>query len=245
VAVVGCGGSHFAPDGTSGVTTPAVSSVSPSQARALGLTRKLPAAYRQACGEQLAYAPAGAQVCPPLIPAGRLKVIDATPFSKRKAYRGGYLADVSSASLSELDGKHVETNGGHWHYDVSWTPAVRRLLVRRGIERPANANMASKCRHVRLGGERVEVCHVVPYEKGGGLNGGHVAYVWTQGRVTYVVSLHGYANEPRARVMTLALMAQVLTTSCEGGSALPCGRPEPQERARAQGKENAHAGRHP
>jgi hypothetical protein len=209
--VVGCGGGHSPerPDGASGVTTPAVASVSPGQARALGLTRKLPAAYRQACREQLAYAPAGARVCPPLIPTGRLKVIDASPFSKRKAYRGGYLADVSSTALSELDGEHIETNGGHWHYDVSWTPAVRRLLVRRGVERPGSASKASECRQVLLGSERVEVCHVVPYEEGGGLNGGHVAYVWTHGRVTYVVSLHGYANEPRARAMTLALIAEV------------------------------------
>lgn len=173
-------------------------------------SRKLPAAYRQACSEQFAYAPAGARVCPPLIPAGRVKVIDAAPFSKRKAYRGGYLADVSSTSLGDLDGEHVETNGGHWHYDVSWTPAVRRLLVHRGVERPANASKASECRHVLLGSERVEACRVVPYEEGGGLNGGHIAYVWTHGRVTFVVSLHGYANEPRARAMTLALIAQVL-----------------------------------
>jgi hypothetical protein len=171
------------------------------------LTRKLPAAYRRVCAEQLAYAPAGAAVCPPLIPAGRLKVIDAAPFSKRKAYRGGFLADISTPSLSELGGHHVETNGGHWHYDVSWTPAVRRLLVDRGIERPAAASKPSRCRQVLLGGRRVEACHVVPYEQGGGLNGGHVAYVWTHGRVTYVVSLHGYANEPRARAITLALIA--------------------------------------
>jgi hypothetical protein len=63
---------------------------------------------------------------------------------------------------------------------------------------------------VLLGSERVEACRVVPYEEGGGLNGGHIAYVWTNGRVTFVVSLHGYANEPRARAMTLALIAQVL-----------------------------------
>ena len=136
-------------------------------------------------------------------------MIDAAAFSTRKAYRGGYLADVSAPSLSELDGDHIETNGGHWHYDVSWTLAVRRLLVDRGVERPANASRASACRRLRFGGERVEACRVVPYEHGGGLNGGHIAYVWTHGRVTYVVSLHGYANEPRARAMTLALIAQV------------------------------------
>jgi hypothetical protein len=51
---------------------------------------------------------------------------------------------------------------------------------------------------------------VVPYEQGGGLNGGHIACVWTSGRATYVVSLHGYGNEPRVQAMTQALMERVL-----------------------------------
>ena len=183
--------------------------VSSSRASALGLTRKLPAVYRRVCDEQAAAAPAGARACPPLIPKGRLEVIHADPFSPRPRLGGGYLADLSSRSLSELGRKHVETNGGHWHYDVSWTAEARRLLVHRGIERPANASKPSTCRVLRLAGESVDACRVVPYEQGGGLNGGHIAYVWRHGPVTYVVSLHGYANEPRARVMTEALMASV------------------------------------
>ncbi|HET6548402.1 MAG TPA: hypothetical protein VFG79_08105 [Solirubrobacter sp.] len=73
-----------------------------------------------------------------------------------------------------------------------------------------NAERSSACRHRRFGNQRVEICDVVPYEQGGGLNGGHVAFVWTHGRVTYVVSLHGYANEPRARAMVEALMDDVI-----------------------------------
>jgi hypothetical protein len=82
--------------------------------------------------------------------------------------------------------------------------------VRVFVERPANATEASACRHLRLCGERVEACRVVRYEEGGGLHGGHVAYVWIHRRASYVVSLHGYANEPRARAMTRALIAEVL-----------------------------------
>jgi hypothetical protein len=209
----GCGGDHV-PAGTPGSRTPSaaakVPAVSSSQATSLGLTREPPAAYRRVCAEQAGYAPAGARLCPPLIPTGRLKVIYANPFSRQQRYRGGYQADVSSRSLSTLDGGRIETNGGHWHYDVSWTPAVKQLLVRKGVERPANADKASSCRRLRLGRERVEACRVVPYERGGGLNGGHVAYVWSHGVVTYVVSLHGYDNEPRARAMTAALIAAVL-----------------------------------
>lgn len=102
--------------------------------------------YRQVCAEQAAYAPSGARVCPPLISDGHLKVLDAAPFSKRRGYPGGSLADVSSASLSELAGEHIATNGGHWHYDVSWTPAVHRLLVRNGTEHSVQREQGSCCR---------------------------------------------------------------------------------------------------
>jgi hypothetical protein len=184
-----------------------VPSASPRQAPVLGLTRELPGAYRRVCAEQAAYAPPGARVCPPLVPQGRLNVLTADAFFN---HRDGYLADLASSSLSELRDEHIETNGGHWHYDVSWSPGVRRLAVRDFVERPRGARKASACRHLRLDGERVEACRVVPYEQGGGLHGGHIAYVWTHGRASYVVSLHGYANEPRARAMTRALIAAVL-----------------------------------
>jgi hypothetical protein len=211
LAAVGCGEGHPASDAGASARGKAanVPAVSSSRASALALTRKLPDAYRRVCDEQAVDAPAGARACPPLIPAGRLEVIDADPLSLRPRVSGGYLADLASGSLSELGGRHIETNGGHWHYDVSWTAEARRRLVRQGVERPANASGPSACRSLRLGSERVEACRVVPHEQGGGLNGGHIVYVWSHGPMTYVLSLHGYANEPRARAMTEALMARV------------------------------------
>jgi hypothetical protein len=61
-----------------------------------------------------------------------------------------------------------------------------------------------------LAREPVRACRVVPYERGGGLNGGHIVYTWDRGRATFVVSVHGYANEPRARAMMLAWIARRL-----------------------------------
>lgn len=133
----------------------------------------------------------------------------AKPFSKQNRYSGGYSADLASRSL-KLRGEPIEANGGHWRYDVSWTPAVKRLVVRRGVQRPANAHEPSSCRRSRLGDKEVEVCEVVPYEKGGGLNGGHIAYAWTHERATYVVSVHGYGNKPRARAMMAALITTIV-----------------------------------
>jgi hypothetical protein len=200
-------GSDRPPPRTSGANTPRVS---PADARALALTRRVPHEYRAVCAEQAAYAPRAARACPPLIPTGRLEVLVAQPFSRQPRFRGGYSADLASRSLDDLRGAPIDTNGGHWHYGVAWTQAVTRLLVRRAVQRPANAGRPSACRAARLGDEDVEVCEVVPYEQGGGLHGGHVAYVWRHPPATYVVSLHGYANEPRARAMMAALVASAL-----------------------------------
>lgn len=135
--------------------------------------------------------------------------MDAAKLSSQRRYRAGFLADLSSHSLDRLRGVPIATNGGHWHYDVTWSAAARRLLVRHGVQRPPAASSPSSCRWLQVAGERVQACRVVAYERGGGLNGGHIAYVWNHGRVTYVISLHGYSNEPRARAMTAALIAAI------------------------------------
>ena len=210
LVVAGCGGeapSRPAPGGPSASGAPIVSRAAASRLR---LTWRLPAAYRTVCDEQAAYASGGARGCPPLIPAGPLRVEFAGPFSKQERFRGGYSADFGSGSLDALGGQRIETNGGHWRYEVAWTPAVRRLIVRRGVEQPANATRRSSCRDVRLGAQRVQACKVVPYEKGGGINGGHIAYVWRHTGTAFVVSVHGYRNEPRVRAMVAAWMAEAL-----------------------------------
>lgn len=176
----------------------------------LALTRDPPRAYRSMCARLAAYAPPAARVCPPLVPAGPMKLEFAGPFSRERRYRGGFVADLSSHAIDTLAGRPIATNGGHWHFDVSWTPAVRRLAVGRAIEQ------RGRCRRVRVAGARVEACRVIPYSQGGGLHGGHIAYVWTRGRTTYVVSLHGYANEPRAAAMMAAWIARVRETCARG-----------------------------
>ncbi len=201
--LAGCGGT----DEPARTKTAPVRSSEPDAK--LGLTARLPPAYREVCAEQAAYAPADARACPPVVPDGRLRAIGAAPFSKRAGHRGGYVADFQSPSLNELGGEPVETNGGHWHYEVSWAPRVERLLAG-SVRRPGDARRASECYHLQLAGKPVEACRVVPYEQGGGLHGGHIAYLWSHGRVTYVVSIHGYRNEARARAMTEALVERVL-----------------------------------
>lgn len=211
VVVAGCGGCNSAGVGgpeAAPTDTARVPSVSPARAEDLGLTRAVPAAYRLVCAKQAAYAPPGARVCPPLIPGGTVEVEHAAPFSQRKQYRGGYQASFTGAVTPSR--QRGDTHGGHWAYGVAWTSAVRELLVQRGVLHPSNARESASCGQVSLGDEHVTACRVVDWAQGGGFHGGHIVYVWQHGRVTYVLSLHGYANERRARAMTAALMAEVL-----------------------------------
>jgi hypothetical protein len=177
-----------------------------SDVRDLGLTRQAPVAYRRVCERQAREAPSRARSCPPLVPAGRLKVLYRGRSLGREGPAGGYSADFASPSLGRLRGRRVGTNGGHWHYDAAWAPAMREAVVR-VVERPADSSKPSACGHRRIARTRMEVCRVVAYRRGGGLHGGHVAYIWSSAGVTYVISLHGYANEPRARAMMSALVS--------------------------------------
>jgi len=187
--VTGCGGGERQ-DGGARAT-----------ASRLGLTRALPPTYERVCEDLAAYAPKGAGTCPPLVPGGATEVQDAQPFSERKGLRDGWVSDFTARSLRPV---------GHWRFAVAWSPQVRELLVTRGVERPVNGGGArSDCHWGTVGGERVEACQVLPYEAGGGADGDHVAYVWPHGRATYVVSVHGPANGPRARAMMEALIAEV------------------------------------
>lgn len=170
-------------------------------AQRLGLTRALPPTYERVCEDLAAYAPKGVGTCPPLVPKGAVEVQAAQPFSERKGLRDGWVSDFESRSVKPV---------GHWRFDVAWSPQVRELLVTRGVERPVNGGGArSDCHWGVVGGERVEACQVLPYEAGGGANGDHVAYVWPHGRATYVVSVHGRENGPRARAMMEALIEKV------------------------------------
>jgi hypothetical protein len=209
VLVAGCGGGPT-PGARAVVDAAELPAGSPSRARSLALTPELPAAYRRVCDEQAEAAPASAAACPPLLPSGRLTVLYAGRFGGREGHRGGYSADFESPALTRIDGKRVESNGGHWRYDVAWTARVRHLAVDVGVVAPPNAAEPSSCRQRAVMRRRMRVCRVPPHEQGGGINGGHVAYVWRHRGVTYVVSVHGYGNEPRARAMVAALVARVL-----------------------------------
>jgi hypothetical protein len=181
----------------------AVPSTRPDQAeRALGLTRRLPHAYVSRCAR--IRTDAGADPCPPLTPQGRLAVTG--PHQKR--WEGYRELDLGSASLTWIAGAPVDSDGGHWTLAVAWGPNGRLLLHKQlhAIGVWYGSNLRSACTVVSLEGERVQACRVPAFDAGGGYYGGHVAYAWQRGQVVYHVTIHGYANEPRLRLIMAALI---------------------------------------
>jgi hypothetical protein len=91
---------------------------------------------------------------------------------------------------------------------VAWGPNGRRLLHKElhAIGVSYGSNLRSACTVVSLQGERVQACRVPAFDAGGGYYGGHIAYAWQRGQVVYHLTIHGYANEPRLRLMMAALI---------------------------------------
>lgn len=159
---------------------------------ALGLTRKLPSAYVDACVEILREMQVNA--CPPLVPEGAMEVRSE-----------GASLDVMSGILGAIDGHDVDAHGGHWTIWVVKNRGGRQMLA--DHMHATGAKIPSQCRFLRLEGQRVEACRVPPYPDGG-YYGNHIAYGWQRGDRVYNISMHNHANEPRLRVMVAALLEQ-------------------------------------
>jgi uncharacterized protein (TIGR03435 family) len=162
---------------------------------ALGLTRDLPAAYLAACTEILRAT--RTNPCPPLVPR-----------DTHVAHGWADSIDAMAASIGSIDGRDIDAHGGHWTIGVGADPRARQALGR--DLHAVSPRASSRCRIVRLQGQRVEACAMPPYPDGG-YYGGHIAYAWQRDDVTYHITLHGHANEPRVRLMMEALIRRQMT----------------------------------
>jgi hypothetical protein len=156
-----------------------------------------------------------------LAPDGRLAVLYSGRIGGRDSGLGGFSADLASPSIGRVDGTPVQTNGGHWRYDVAWTKRARDFAVDRNVVRPPRAARPSACHRRRVAGQRMRMCRVAPHERGGGINGGHIAYVWRDGTIAYVISLHGYGNRARTRAMMRALVDANRRTDADSSRGTP------------------------
>jgi hypothetical protein len=146
---------------------------------ALGLTRDLPAEYVAACTEILRAT--RANPCPPLVPR-----------DSQIAHGWGDAIDALAPSITAIDGRDIDAHGGHWTLLVGTEPRSHRAMA--DDLHIVEATAASRCRFVRLEGQKVEACALPPYPAGG-YYGGHIAYAWRHRDVTYHITLHGHANE--------------------------------------------------
>jgi hypothetical protein len=177
--------------------------------RALGLTHELPEPYREACQQLMAYGPPGVDACPRVVPAGPLVVLNAGPVATEDGYEDSYVVDLLAHSLGTIEGRPVESNGGHWTISVAWGALTRRLL-----EDQLHAALGTRpatCRNLRLAGESVEACRVPRTDEG--YYSGHVAYGWMRGSIVYNVTIHGFANEPRLALMVTGLIQEQGSTA--------------------------------
>lgn len=172
----------------------------------LQLTRQLPREYLSACARLRSYQPLRADACPPLAPQGTIGI---NHQGSPRGWPRSYELDLASSSLNRISGRPVQTNGGHWTVAAARGRTNQRLLVLQ--LHPPNATSPSTCRLTMLDGELVTACLVPAYEQGGGYYGGHVAYAWRHLNVVYHVTIHGYANEPRVRLMMAALIAREIS----------------------------------
>ena len=206
-ALAGCGGQdggREARGNTDSERRPA------DEAARLGLTAELSPSLARACARLRRLAPPRADHCLPLVPEGKAKLEYAQGSSLTPSRRDAFAMSVASSSLNQLDGARIEANGGHWSYDVAWSPTARKRLTR-FAQRPPNARRQSRCSELRLNAEAVTACRIPPYDQGGGFYGGHAVYLWQHEDVTYVISAHGYDNQARVRAMTAALIERVAT----------------------------------
>ena len=206
VSLVGDGGRE-----TGSTASVGKSDLGAHELAALSLTRDLPPTYVRACGKLSEHAPSRIAFCPAVIPAGPLEVEVASPLSRARRDRDGYVMSLASCSLNEYQGMAIETNGCHWAYEVGWSNRTRQLVARSVIHGSGNpANPRSVCRGRALAGERVRACRVRSFEEGGGFHGGHIAYLWEPRSAAIVLSAHGYLNEARIRAMMTALIEDVV-----------------------------------
>lgn len=177
----------------------------------LTLTRNLPLAYERACQQLAEKAPRDVAACPPVVPAGPMKVEIAAPFSRTRRDRDWFVMSFASCSLNSYRGRSIETNGYHWAYEVAWSLRTRRIVGERVLRGGGNSpNPISACRSRLLAGQRIRACRVPSFEQGGGFHGGHVAYVWEPASAAIVLSAHGYLNEARVRTMMTALIQNAM-----------------------------------
>lgn len=191
----------------------------------LGLTRSLPAKLTDAC-RRIQRRVDIAVYCPPVVPESHPpppQIEQAGPlgigFSHGRVTRWTrdyYEANVQSGSW--LD----HASDGHWIFAAGSPRLVGRRINALPLQGPPTGMVASAVltsRNVRIAGLMASVKRMARYPQGG-INGGHVLVTWKVGATDYLVSIHGFQNEPRAVAMAEGLINEIRSCPLAAGPVI-------------------------
>lgn len=169
------------------------SSVSTATAAPVALTKEAPPELIAKCRQALAEAHTRVLYCPPAVPEGDVFMRAGPAFGGDFDGEGAYVVDVTMIDRVPWSRR------GHWLVEGG-SPRTLRYELHFGVWQPRE-------RAVTVGGIEATVYFVVPFNKGGGEHGGHVALYWEFDGQAYDVSFHGYRNLPLVKSVAEPLMA--------------------------------------
>jgi hypothetical protein len=191
----GCGGSNVA---VRARTEPPQISLDTLRAdiHSTKVARQLPRTVLRSCERARAKATVPVR-CPRLAPGGRITGEVLLPRRSRPGGPGavgdaGVLRYRSSRAIYVLTFMSSALSDHHWMVAGGRTAEVTSQFLQ-----PGGGGSLPPSQTVSYAGRTLSVARYPPYPAGG-VNGGHVVVSVTQGAMTYVASVHGYAHQDLA-----------------------------------------------
>ena len=168
----------------------------------LGLTRSLPAKLTDAC-RRIQRRVDIAVYCPPVVP-------ESHPPPPQIEQAGPLGIGFSHGRVTR------------WIFAAGSPRLVGRRINALPLQGPPTGMVASAVltsRNVRIAGLMASVKRMARYPQGG-INGGHVLVTWKVGATDYLVSIHGFQNEPRAVAMAEGLINEIRSCPLAAGPVI-------------------------
>lgn len=141
--------------------------------------------------------------CPPVVPRGKIDVLNRYGILRSKDFSRGYLVNAESRSIRP-PGLNAP---GHWTYAVGAPASLTQLT--KGGRRSVPARQIGT---MTLSGHlRAKVYHFPPFGQFRGMYGGHAAVVWKEGNTAFQVSAHGASNLAVAKLLARGLASNTAT----------------------------------
>lgn len=141
--------------------------------------------------------------CPPVVPRGKIDVLNRYGILRSKDLSRGYLVNAESRSIRP-PGLNAP---GHWTYAVGAPASLTQLT--KGGRRSVPARQIGT---MTLSGHlRAKVYQFPPFGQFLGMYGGHAAVVWKEGNTAFQVTAHGASNLAVAKLLARGLASNTAT----------------------------------